>query len=266
MATKPLLLIINLKKRTDRLENMRWRLKDLDYIVVEAVSGDNLDASVKKIKSSLSNNEKGCISSHIKALEIFLQTNHDTCCILEDDVILGSDFFSIIQSYLNFPKNAYILKLETMCHKIWVGKKAQIVSDLTFKRLFSHHYGTAGYITSRSGAKSIIQALSKFDMPADDIIFLRMLSNKTYGECLQLDPACCIQEFLVDNNNESDIDEVRDKRLGKDINRTSINAIEKKIAKKVFRECKRLKKQFSFSFYRLLKISSRIYTSIDFEK
>ena len=266
MATKPLLLIINLKRRTDRLENMRVRLKDLDYKVVEAVSGDNLDVSVKKIKSSLSNNEKGCISSHIKALEIFLQTNHDTCCILEDDVILGNDFFSIIQRCLNFPKNAYILKLETMCHKVWVGKQAQIIGDLTFKRLFSHHYGTAAYITSRNGAKSIIQSLSKFDMPADDIIFLRMLSKKTYGECLQLDPACCIQEFLIDNNSESDIDEGRDKRLGKDFKGTSMYAKEKKITKKALRECKRLKKQISFSFYRLLKISSRIYTSINFEK
>lgn len=266
MATKPLLLVINLKKRTDRLKNMRGRLKDLDYKVVEAVSGDNLDLSVKKIKSSLSNNEKGCISSHITALEIFLQTNHDTCCILEDDVILGSDFFYIIQSYLNFPKNTYILKLETMYHKVWVGKHAQIIGNLTFKRLFSHHYGTAGYITSRSGAKSIIQALSKFDMPADEIIFHRMLLNKTYGECLQLEPACCVQEFLVDNNNESDIDEGRDRRLGKDIKGTSIDTKKKKLTEKAFREFKRLKKQISFSFYRLLKISSRIYTTINFEK
>ena len=153
-----------------------------------------------------------------------------------------------------------------MCHKIWVGKQAQIIGDLTFKRLFSHHYGTAGYITSRSGAKSIIQELKKFDMPADDIIFLRMLSNKTYGECLQLDPACCIQEFLIDNNNESDIDEGRNKRLGKDIKGTSINDKGKKFTKKAFREYKRLKKQISFIFYRLLKISSRIYSSINFKK
>ena len=37
MATKPLILMINLKKRKDRLERMRGRLKNLEYTVVEAV-------------------------------------------------------------------------------------------------------------------------------------------------------------------------------------------------------------------------------------
>ena len=266
MATKPLLLIINLEKRTDRLEKMRDQLKGLAYCVVKAVSGDNLDDTVKGKESTLSDNEKGCISSHIKALEIFLNTDNDTCCILEDDVLLGNDFYSIIKSNVDFPKDSYVLKLETMGHQVWVEKNSHNFHNLSYKRLYSHHYGTAGYITSRSGANFIIQALSRFDAPADDIIFLNMLSDKKYGKCLQLDPACCMQEHLLDGNNESDIYKGREKRLGKNIDDISIKFKKKIFIKKAFRECKRLKKQIAFCLNRILKISSRIYTTINFKR
>lgn len=265
MSSKPLLLMINLKKRSDRLEKMRARLKGLDYTVIEAVPGDQLGDSIKKIKSTLSNNEKGCIASHIKALNIFLQTNHETCCILEDDVIFGNDFFSIIESDLDFPKGVYVLKLETMRNKVWIGKTIRNFGNIKSRRIFSFHYGTAAYITSRSGAKFIIQALSEFDMPADDIIFLKMLADEQYGKCYQLDPACCIQEFLLDDTNESDICEGREKRLGKDTKSILIKKKEKRLMRKIHREYKRLVKQIVFISSHLCKIMSRSYRAIDFK-
>lgn len=264
MFSKPLLLMINLENRSDRLERMGARLKGLDYTIIKAVPGDQLGDSIKKTKSTLSNNEKGCIASHIKALNVFLQSNHETCCILEDDVIFGNDFFSIIEGGLDFPKDAYVLKLETMCHKVWIGKTIRNFGNIKSRRIFSFHYGTAAYITSRSGAKFIIQALSEFDMPADDIIFLKMLADKQYGKCYQLDPACCIQEFLLDDKNDSDICEGREKRLGKDTESILTEKKEKRLIKKIHREYERLVKQIVFMSSRLYKSMSRSYRTVDF--
>jgi GR25 family glycosyltransferase involved in LPS biosynthesis len=248
---------------------MKNRLNDLEYIVVEAVSGDNLEAQIKEKKSILTNNEKGCVASHIKALEIFLQTDRDSCCILEDDVILGGDFYSLVDSYLPFPEDAYVLKLETMCRKVWIGKSPRLILNFCFKRLFTCHFGTAGYLTSRSGAKLIIEALSEFDLPADDTIFLKMLANKNNGKCFQMDPACCIQEFLVDHNNVSDILDDRKNRHNNTITYTENNQIytkEKTYIRKFYREIKRLVRQLLFAFYRFTKIRHRNYYSIDFKK
>lgn len=269
MATKPLILMINLKKRKDRLERMRGRLKNLEYIVVEAVSGDNLEDHIREKKSILTNNEKGCIASHIKALEIFLQSDRDSCCILEDDVVLGREFYSLVESYLPFPEDAYVLKLETMCRKVWIGRSPRLISNFCFKRLFTCHFGTAGYMTSRSGAKLIIKALSEFDQPADDIIFLKMLAKKNNGKCFQMDPACCIQEFLVDHDNVSDIYDDRKNRHKRTITYTKNNQIyekEKTCMRKFYREIKRLVRQLLFASYRITKIRYRSYYSINFKK
>ena len=47
---------------------MRGRLKNLEYTVVEAVSGDNLEDHIREKRSILTNNEKGCKPSFYKGI------------------------------------------------------------------------------------------------------------------------------------------------------------------------------------------------------
>ena len=108
-----LILLINLKKRKDRLARMQSRLKNLDFVTIEAVDGNNLNRSVKEIKSDLSQNEKACVASHIKALSFFLDSENESSIILEDDVVFNDHFFSFLRSENEFPKDTMVIKLET---------------------------------------------------------------------------------------------------------------------------------------------------------
>ena len=64
-----------------------------------------------------------------------------------------------------------------------------------------------------------------------------------------MDPACCIQEFLVDHNNVSDIYDDRKNRHKRIITYTKNNQIyekEKTYMRKFYREIKRLVRQLLF--------------------
>jgi GR25 family glycosyltransferase involved in LPS biosynthesis len=67
---------INLEHRTDRKEHMeKWIRKCVPEERIERI-----DAVYNKEKGYI-----GCTQSHIKALETFIQSEHDVCCIFEDD-------------------------------------------------------------------------------------------------------------------------------------------------------------------------------------
>ena len=104
------ILIINLKKSTDRKHNIEQQLKQLNisnYEFIEAIDGKELNRHLydttkaekmlfKRINRSrpLLNTEIACTLSHIKAYERCLELQ-ERCIILEDDVILTNQFYPI---------------------------------------------------------------------------------------------------------------------------------------------------------------------------
>jgi GR25 family glycosyltransferase involved in LPS biosynthesis len=68
---------INLEHRKDRNTHMETWLQESG---VPADTIERIDAVYKPEKGYL-----GCTASHIKALEAFLQSGHNVCCIYEDD-------------------------------------------------------------------------------------------------------------------------------------------------------------------------------------
>ena len=91
--------------------------------------------------------------------------------------------------------------------------------------MHSFHYGAAAYATSRGGAHAIIKELEKYNMPADDVIFDYMVTSKEFGDALQLNPACCIQEHHLyeDLKTDSDIAFSQKNSVGKRIEDYALN-------------------------------------------
>ena len=220
---------------------MQSRLKGLEFERIQAVSGKELNLKEQIITNGLTSPELACISSHIKALKRFLKSKSELCCILEDDVILGENFFRILEINYEFPDDAYIIELETFEHKIWISKSSAKINDLKLERLHSIHYGSAAYLTSRKGAKFLIQELEKYDAPVDHIFFDKMLDNKKFGHALQLSPACCIQENFNDQSIDSDI--YSDRRASWMNSKSKINRNANYIKDKIIREFKRILNQ-----------------------
>lgn len=240
----PLILVINLDKRTDRLTKMHERLKGLEFERIQAVEKNTLRIGDSAGSSHLGISELSCIASHIKALKRFLRSDSEICCILEDDVIFGRDFFRVLNTVSEFPKGAFIIKLETYEQKIWHSRHDWQINqlDLRFDKLHSCHYGSAAYLTSRKGARDLIFELEKFDAAADLVLFDKMLKNNKYGYGLQLNPACCIQENLKDPSLDSDIYNERHEIWLK--NKPLLNSDSIIPENKIIRELKRLNNQF----------------------
>ena len=186
---------------------MTDRLKGLDFTLIEAIDGNNNDLYEKiNHNKSLSKFEIANISSHIKSLDYFINSDNKYCCILEDDILFSDRFFSLISSVSNWiPNNTYVVKLETWRQrKLWVSRKFISISEGKLNFLKSLHFGTAAYIVSKEGAKCIISELRKYDEPSDHVIFKTLLNTKINGHIFQLNPACCIQKHHFEDER-SDI-------------------------------------------------------------
>lgn len=238
-----LILLINLKKREDRFSRMQSRLKNLNFVTIEAVDGNNLDPSVREIISDLSQNEKACVASHIKALSFFLDSEEKGCIVLEDDVVFNDHFFSFLSSENEFPKDTMVIKLETFQIPVRLIKPCLKFSKFKLYELGSFHKGSAAYFVSRSGAKIILSELKKFILPNDNAIFESFLDCDFSKFIYQLDPPCCIQENVIFKTSDSDILESRIYKYKQEIcqKTETENIIIFKIKRELFRICEKLK-------------------------
>jgi glycosyl transferase family 25 len=258
MSNQIPIYLINLEERKDRLSNMVSRLNGLKFTRINALNKGLIEYTSEMEESNLSSTEIACIKSHIKALETFLASTSEMCCILEDDVIFGNRFFELVRSKFEFPKNSYVIKLETYKQNVRYANIKNKIEGSRLSCLHSVHYGTAAYLTSRLGANSIIKELKKYNLPADHIIFEEMIVAQNYGYAYQLNPACCIQEFLVNQIDDSNIK--KSIKLKKDEN---IPAGKKQ---KIFRELNRILKKLSllFSIFSDLLLCNGVFKKIEY--
>lgn len=240
-----LVLLINLKKRNDRLSKMESRLKDLDFTIIEAIEGNNLDSSISVLDGGLSSSEKACVASHIKAIKYFLSTKEKTCIILEDDVVFNDDFFTLARASFELPPELMVVKLETACNRVTLKRPYSRFLEYKIYELGSFHLGSAAYLITRTGAKIIIAELEKFILPSDEVIFKSFLNTEFSKNIYQMVPACCMQEHLISNVNDSDIE--KERRLNH-----KKNLLKKTKGKSVFifkftREIRRILRQFKLN-------------------
>jgi GR25 family glycosyltransferase involved in LPS biosynthesis len=156
--------LINLKDHKHRRSSAISQFKKygvVDYEIIEAVDGRNSDLShiingeYPKLKSS----EIGCITSHIKALDHWLNTSDsEYAIIMEDDFSFDTvDYWPFDWEYIknNIPSSADIVQLIII-------KNEPISFNLHKKEKYSknnkmtYEWSTACYLIKRSYAKKIV--------------------------------------------------------------------------------------------------------------
>jgi hypothetical protein len=97
------IFIINLPRRTDRLENMKKLMDSVginEYRIISGLDGQSPDIINQYVKLEKNNiptsGHYGCLLSHIKAIEIAKKKNLTSVLILEDDILLEDNFISRI--------------------------------------------------------------------------------------------------------------------------------------------------------------------------
>lgn len=156
--------LINLKDHTHRLKNAEKQFKKYgikQYTVIEAIDGRKNDLSdiIEGQYPNLKPSEIGCIASHIKALDYWLNTSDSEYAIIMED-----DFSFDTVEYWQWDWNYFIKQ---------VPEKAEIVQLILiqnepikfslhrkmpyqYKKRMSYSWSTACYLIRRSYAKMLV--------------------------------------------------------------------------------------------------------------
>ena len=195
-------LVINLKKRPDRLEKISKRLAQLgvEWENIEAIDGQNCEESALDISTKageigfLSDNTRACSASHYKVWELLISKKVNYGIVLEDDVELSDEFKDLLYDDSWIPKGSNLIKLEKFApnkaSKILIGTVLSHALGNTrhVHKMYSRHTGAAAYLLSREGAKKLVKWNSRFTVPVDHLLF-----NETVSEvCTALKPMILI--------------------------------------------------------------------------
>jgi GR25 family glycosyltransferase involved in LPS biosynthesis len=149
---------INLDRSTNRRDNMMKILNNLDIpnSRISAIDGSIIDlSSITNLEAPLTNYEKACVLSHIKAISYLENIDGNYFLILEDDITLNNttlfniDLKHIIENAPNFD----ILLLGKI---IPVSNNSFIEINNLYLKWTEGIYSTMSYIISREGINKII--------------------------------------------------------------------------------------------------------------
>lgn len=156
--------LINLKDHKHRLKNAEQQFKKYkvkDYTIIEAIDGRNNDLSeiIKGEYPNLKSSEIGCIASHIKALDHWLNTSDsEYAIIMEDDFSFDTvEYWQWDWNYVikNIPDKAEIVQLILIQNepiKFNLHKKM----PYDYKKRMLYSWSTACYLIKRSYAKALV--------------------------------------------------------------------------------------------------------------
>jgi glycosyl transferase family 25 len=194
--------LINLDRDPERLAFMRRQLevRGLGFTRLSASDGNDpaiLRTSRRSALCSLSPGAVGCFESHIRAWEQLLASDAPACIVIEDDVVLSSDF---MQSAMEAAASVDfdVIKLDVFARRVEVGARGvPLSSGRTLHRFLGRDWCTGGYVVSREGARRLLRKSKGYTRPVDNFMYdgraIFVLTSRIYS----LIPASCAQTGLV---------------------------------------------------------------------
>ena len=160
--------------------------------------------------------------SHFMLWKKCVDDNLDYISIFEDDILLGenAEQFLANDEWLKMRFNfqeIFVLRLETFLMPVQLEHQQQILpfQERNIDILKSKHFGTAGYIISNGAAKYLINLFEKLaveDIKAIDEIMFNELINVGVYQVYQLNPAICVQELQLNQENSLLVSDLQQER------------------------------------------------------
>ncbi|MBV8248803.1 MAG: glycosyltransferase family 25 protein [Comamonas sp.] len=179
------IVFINLSKDVERRERMTSQLAQMGLMAsrLPAVWWADLTEAEQKhyfratqshgrYHKPLSNGEKGCYCSHLKAWQQLMDSDAPAMAVFEDDVRLLPELPQALEAIAALPGSWDMIKL--------YGREQEKIADrgplvagvlelISYRRVPSF---AAGYVISRAGAEKMLKTRIPFDRPVDvDIRF-----------------------------------------------------------------------------------------------
>ena len=226
--------VINLDRSPERLAHMTAQLGRLgvNFERIRAVEGRELHNDYVAKFAPMAASQIGCFLSHKLAWQKIAWGDAPYGIVLEDDIHIAPVFAEFARSADWIPTDADLVKLETMLTRVSTDT-ARLPGPASSRlaRLRSLHPGTAAFVLSQKGARTLLEAFPDPVTAADGVIFgektLRLITT------FQADPAPCIQDRVRPADEQ-------DARLAATIN---AGYFKPRIFEKVIREARRLADQ-----------------------
>lgn len=199
--------LINLDRSPDRLEWMNYQTAPLNLAMqrVSAVDGRLLSAKDRSRWAAVTSKhfgmgpgETACFLSHRRVWQMISDCDEPWAFIAEDDIHLCETARHFIQDPSWIPEDADVIKAETVRQRVWLAPRAtHIWHGHALHRLHSSHGGSAGYFLSRHAANKLLEATESLCSIPDQVLFNPVLGIASQFKIYQMDPAICIQDWLV---------------------------------------------------------------------
>lgn len=189
--------LINLDRQPGRLRFMQQQLSALGVtpIRVPAVNGRDPSERAQSCAApyaQLSPGEIGCFESHRRLWERILDEGISAAIVVEDDVILASDFSEL--DFINI--EADIIKIDTgIGNPSWYGTFSKPVTKIrSIRRLLGTEFSTGCYFITAVGARKLLARSRKYIDPVDRFMFDQTSRAFWAMNCWKLVPAAARQQ------------------------------------------------------------------------
>lgn len=198
--------VISLESATERRQHIdnEFDKHNVNFEFFNALTPHTTEDYTKTLElnldsASLTSGELACMISHVMLWKKAIDENIPYITIFEDDVYLGQDAESLLNSSEWINPDWNIIKIEAFAKKSLLSTAKHNV--LSYKRQISQlkgkNLGAAGYILSVKGAKLLSDYISTHRLqPVDEIIFDMFISQEN-EPVYQMVPALCVQEKIL---------------------------------------------------------------------
>jgi GR25 family glycosyltransferase involved in LPS biosynthesis len=195
------ILLINLKRRSDRLDFMKYKLRNFEYSIsiwysVDGYSSKNINfADSLKDSRIKSPGALGLLLTYLELIDYCLEKNLDRVILIEDDIYISDEF-------LKYDFNS--LKEDV----VYLGANQDGFSKIQEEELkqgFYHvdkehyTYGTYGISLSKSFLIKLKSEITKYQYPIDVVIYKLLIDCNTCTN-LVLYPNLVIPELRESDN------------------------------------------------------------------
>lgn len=145
-----------------------WRFFDAQTALHPDLNYDEARA-VHENGRALQRGELGCYSSHYTLWRQLLESDADQYVILEDDVIIDWAFMErFIEQDFAGERLDYVRLYYKRPVRYVIRASKFVTRDHGLVELFGRPYGTQGYVITKSGAQSFVDACADVLRPVDD--------------------------------------------------------------------------------------------------
>lgn len=192
---------INVASRLDRRQFMEQQFARLGIVAgrIDAVTPAEVsDARMAPHSDpanprALARVEVACTMSHERIWRRQIELGQPFVLILEDDVIMGDGLKSLLAPSIYAGVSAELVKLETFCEPVRVGRALSTIGRFTIRQLLASHLGTGAYVISMDMAERVLADPALQRLSIDQYLFSRNGPIIPSRRLLQVDPAPTIQ-------------------------------------------------------------------------